>query len=497
MFRTLSVLAVAILTVAPRVEAFDTLTVNAGESIREAIIASSPGDTIRVKKGVYRPNIMEADGNPGIIVDVADITLIGDGAVIDGDYQGDGFRVTASGVTIRGFTIVNCLDGIFGSGVEDDAGTLFGVTITRNRVEACSDVGIELIEVEGAVVTHNIVEDCAGKGILVRSTLNPIASVDVSRNRARFNGDDGIAVRAASARVESNTADHNNDDGIDVGLFPSFGDGIEETLPTTLIKGNTAKYNAENGIEIDDEGGQGGETTRNNCSFNGHDGISYESGAVEMDGLEEPNGEFDHTLSRNTLNHNNRNGMDVLGTDVLVERNRADANGQSGYVLSDGGNIASGNRATNNGQFGMNLGGEALISDSVPDGPDGGKDPVVAVNNRLTNNGLDGLFIDIDFAFAIENRCERNRADGIRVTESTNLVRLVENRCFRNISEGISNSGMNTDIEDNSTGGNALGAGVDIAGAGNGSGTVNDFFGNTGTGGELANAGVDALSVTF
>lgn len=77
------------------------------KSIQEGVAAVSVGGTVYVASGSYKENVAIAKDN---------LLVKGDeGAVLDGDNN-TGFSITSSGVTIRGFTIENCEEGVLVSG---------------------------------------------------------------------------------------------------------------------------------------------------------------------------------------------------------------------------------------------------------------------------------------------------------------------------------------------------------------------------------------------
>lgn len=92
-------------------------------TIGAAVAAAAPGETIVVCPGTYSEHVT---------VDKADLTLQAKGRVnlVGPGTPGPGFRVTASGVTIRGFDISGYVGGPFDCGVE---ATGADVHIHKNR----------------------------------------------------------------------------------------------------------------------------------------------------------------------------------------------------------------------------------------------------------------------------------------------------------------------------------------------------------------------------
>jgi hypothetical protein len=90
-------------------------------TIRDALGRAKPGDTVRVRRGVYRELV-----KPG----TERLTLVGEEAVIDG--QGGDCIWPSTGSTVSGFVAVNCDDAVFLTrGVHD-------VKLEHLLVDACA-----------------------------------------------------------------------------------------------------------------------------------------------------------------------------------------------------------------------------------------------------------------------------------------------------------------------------------------------------------------------
>lgn len=126
---------------APIGGATSTHFVAAGASIQDAVDAAEPGDTVVVAAGTYSENVTIDKALTLQSKDGADVTII-DGGSASGAFA---VKVTASGVTIDGFTIKT----------GDSA--------------AASQYGIMLIEVADCVISHNTIVD-NWYGILIGSS---------------------------------------------------------------------------------------------------------------------------------------------------------------------------------------------------------------------------------------------------------------------------------------------------------------------------------------
>ena len=79
------------------------VTVTPGQSIQDAIDASSEGDTVCVKAGIYQENVD---------VNKKDLVLRGEGRrqpTVDATNSGSAIKVTADGVTVKNFRVTNGL----------------------------------------------------------------------------------------------------------------------------------------------------------------------------------------------------------------------------------------------------------------------------------------------------------------------------------------------------------------------------------------------------
>lgn len=405
-----ALLALALLS-APA--AADTLKVPAQfATIAAAEAAAADGDTIVVAKGTYAENV---------IVDVPNLTLVGKGAVIDGEYADPCLEVVADGVTVRGFTLVNGTDGIFASGA--------GITIENCRVYSCSGSGIN-VEGAPATIRRNSVEGCVGTGITYLHSL-PGAGL-VERNVCSNNGGDGLAITGDDLVVSRNTCEGNEGDGIDVLVSPLSLQGLG--LPVdqaVLVERNTCRGNEDDGLEATNETGSQVTLERNDCSGNCDFGI-------DADGT-------GFTISRNTCDDNRDEGLSLGVSASLVEDNRASGNEGSGIAvfailpLGDGGvpevgslNTLQGNLCAGNAGDGIRLEG--------------------AAGNEL-----------------LGNTCRDNLDDGIDLDDPDCTDTLVSgNTCTGNGHEGLDNGGSATTVTGNTCRKNGRGLGPDIAGTGDG-----------------------------
>ena len=222
-------LLVLLAVAAPAARAQRTLAVGPGEKVQtigEAIAQARPGSQIVVRAGVYRESTLVVD---------KPVTLVADGdVVLDGEGARAIMKVTADGVTVRGFTFRN----VGSSFVEDRAALLVEkaarCTIEGNTFEA-TFFGIYLAETSHCTVSNNTLrgegaqESKAGNGIhLWYSRLVTIRDNRVTGHR------DGIYLEFVDgAAVEGNVSAEN----LRYGLHFMFADSCRYTRNTFRANG--------------------------------------------------------------------------------------------------------------------------------------------------------------------------------------------------------------------------------------------------------------------
>lgn len=409
-------------------------------TIQQAVDAAAPDDTITVLEGVYLE---------GVTISTPNLTLLGEGAVIDTAYLEDGFRVLADGTTIRGFRIVNTQHGIrVGGHLDEPEG---GVLAPPPVIDVWLDGNTILSSDRFGILAEDTVISITGN--VVRGSSPDCISVDTF-DEDPANGFEPVFT-GASAIVTGNTTSRANVDGIDV-----------KTLLAT-VEHNVSTNCGLNGIAVTLLGSNPGLTRihHNKAVGNHSRGFRIEAGRGEIE------------MIANVANENEQEGIEADGDlglgRITLRRNRAEGNYNEGIRLVEASFVAQGNRSEGNGREGLFVyagsGSTSLISQNV-----------------MRDNGGEGVEVqgDGDASLVIEgNRITGNLWDGINVREDPVGVELRANMVMDNGHQGISNSGVSTVIVDNVCSGNNSGVGPDIAGAGEGGGTVSVFAGNTGTGG--------------
>lgn len=214
-------------------------------TIKQALNATDPGDTIIVSEGTY------AEGE--IWITKPNLTLIANGTVVvDGLQEGWVFYVIADSVTIKGFTVKRSAVGWYYSGICLDHA--HNCTIENNTVINSGD-GILLFASSNNTVAGNNASFNHGHGILLDYSDYNI----VTNNTATNNYYNGINVRisADGNTLSGNMATNNRFSGISVS-------GVNNTL----IK-NTATNNKSCGIKLSDS------STRVGLRYNNMTGNVY------------------------------------------------------------------------------------------------------------------------------------------------------------------------------------------------------------------------------
>jgi parallel beta-helix repeat protein len=170
-------------------------------TIKQALNASGPGDTIIVSEGTY------PEGE--IWITKPNITLVANGAVVvDGLRKGWVFYVIADNVTINGFKVVNSIFGWNYAGICLDHAR--NCKVLNNKVEENSE-GIFLFASSHNILDNNTLSSNGGNGIrLGYSSNNTIKGNVATNNRAN-----GIYIGSSHGNVlVQNYASNNSVIGI-------------------------------------------------------------------------------------------------------------------------------------------------------------------------------------------------------------------------------------------------------------------------------------------
>jgi len=125
-------------------------------TIQSAVDAASAGDTIEVKSGTYRENVIVHSNRSGLTIDGSGKVII-DAYPASGSAGGSGIRVSATDVTLRDLTIENARTAglVIGAGVYVSAAR---VNLEDLKVSNCDDSGLYVASSEAEV------RDCKVRG---------------------------------------------------------------------------------------------------------------------------------------------------------------------------------------------------------------------------------------------------------------------------------------------------------------------------------------------
>jgi parallel beta-helix repeat protein len=323
-------------------------------TIQQAVDAAAPDSTIRVCPGTYVEDV---------VVNTPDLALVGIGRVtlVSPGAPGSGFRVTAAGVTIQGFTV---------TGFRGDSASC-GIAVVADRAQIRDNVltgnsnGICVEASAGSRIAYNVVRDSehvvSGAGEGIRALFSQ--GIQIANNQVTGSRVMGIRLLGvAGFAVHHNLVAENRVYGIDLFNFGGFGGGTIENNTVRLNGGfpfGGILVNATVGVVI------------------GHNSLARNLG----DGLTILNSSDCEVLG-NGVHQNTRDGIAASTvTRCVVSHNTANRNARNGILLTSlgGGNLVSFNGAGGN--------------DAAPDDPgvfdcnwDGSDGPILMRNVCVTEN---------------------------------------------------------------------------------------------------------------
>jgi parallel beta-helix repeat protein len=420
-------LSAAVLLLATAPLRADTLKVPSQfETIQAAVDAAVAGDVVQVAKGIYDENV---------VVSTSGITLKGKGATIDGRILGNCLAINANDVTVESLTLINGAgeplpDGGTTGGVQA-IGT--GITLSKLTVHDFGTFGIQL---QGTgTVTGCKVDTGHGDGIdvitgdIVSDPITVISKNKVSRC------DVGIFASGGVFLIEKNTIDVCKEVGMDV----EVGSGTRGVpAAQTTISKNTIRLALSVGLEVDQE-------------LIKSPGVLVENNTLEL----------------------NAHGCHLVGFSITAEGNTIQDNVLDGLVLEGSNCTLTKNKVKDSGLLGIIVGSAgATDGTSAPTGAN------TLDQNTVQGNAGDGVLVISSGNTVTGSTVKDNGGDGIQVVLTADDNQITDNKVLDNAHEGIDNSGLNTTIADNTCKGSG---GADLAGAGDGAGTVNlaDSTGNT------------------
>jgi len=225
-------------------------------TIQEAITHANPGDTIFVDSGTYYEHVVINKS----------ISLIGEDrntTIIDGGEADTVISLTASNVTVKGFTIQKSAQGLYNSGLFVDHSS--NNNISHNKIKD-NYHGIYLLSSNDNVISNNDVTSNNYHGIYLDYSTGNV----VSYNNASLNSNDGISLHSSDDNIVSyNNASLNSNDGI---YLYSSNDNIVSQSEVTL--------NSYHGVSL--HSSSGNIISRNNALSNENNGMHLDHSANNM-----------------------------------------------------------------------------------------------------------------------------------------------------------------------------------------------------------------------
>jgi len=392
------------------------------DTIQAAVDAAAAGDVIVVSKGVYDENVF---------IEHDSLTLKGKSATINGGYLGNCITLFGSDVSIEGFTLVNggqlVLDG-------DPTGGLVAsgnnVTLKKLSVRLCVEVGIALSGTGS--ITQCSISDCTDTGIRVETGAPAGTTVTTISKNVVERCEDGLELLDGPFLVEKNTCEGN----VGRGIFLTIPDPGGTFVETDVMK-NELRFNEDDGLEIDYQDSDGFLRIEKNV-------IESNSRGMALSG-------FAFSIVGNTIQDNRSGGIDLEASFSSLDKNKVRDNGAHGILV---------------GHSVTGLGTPAEAGTNT------------LKDNTIQGNGGDGVHIGSSNNEVTDCTITDNAGDGIEVIALAADNVLHGDKVTDNGHDGIDNSGTQTTVSGDQCKGNI---GADLAGAGDGDGTVNaaESTGNT------------------
>lgn len=436
----------------------DTLKVpsKAFPKISDALSAAQPGDTVKIAPGSYVEKVL--------FVDVGGLTLSGPGAVLDGGQRPAIIAVAANDVTLRGLTLLN------GHGaVQGDGARLSVVDCTfRGQQGFGIDVSADDLSVEGCTF-DGLADDAidfrsetpASTAVFVRNTFTRLQGCPIVAEGGRFVVERNRIARVGSSTVlrPSHTTQVSRFTGNKVQLVD---DGALwarcEDAAGVLVEGNDVAQLSGTAFSLRLEDSLGSVVRKNRIrQVLGGCGVDVASAEVSSAIVED-----------NRIDTVADIGVLAIGDGLIVRRNTIRGTEDQGIVLRGSKSEISDNRLRESNSCGI------LVT------ANGGPGSSTVLRNVVRNAVYDGILVIGDGHEIADNDVKGVLGDGIEVASGAGN-RVLRNTVAKALHEGLDNSGLGTLVERNRFRRN----GLDVAGLGDGDGTLASFFDNAfTTGGE-------------
>lgn len=421
--------------------------------IQTAVDAAAPGDVVRVAKGVYLETV---------VIETADLRLVGKDAVLDAGYLGACVSVRAPRVTIEGFTLVNGARGIEVTAPE--------AVLQQNEFRCCHDAGAWVLADDCAILDSEFLHQTS-ESILVGSSAAGTTRVEGNRF------EESAYVRIAGGRAIVRKNDF-------VRTFGALWLTHDHPTAESRIEKNDLRHVAgEAALAVEVEAAGGVRVAHNRILTAA--GIVFaraDSGplAIEHNDFREiawvqvssgQDASIQVSVEENEFRRCKSDALRVFAAGAVVRGNEITQAAGTGILVDGAGARIESNEVSGSGGAGiLAFGAEAVVR-----------------GNEVRGSAADGIIVSGDFARVEDNASLMNQGDGVTVLDGAGAT-IRDNVCLGNDHEGIDNSGTDTVIAGNRCLGSALGVGPDIAGTGgDAKGTVATFEDN-----EFETGGADA-----
>jgi len=510
----LSLIAGVMLWATGTAEAANIVVPNDFATIQAAVTAAAPGDTIRIRPGVYFENVVVPAGMTGLTITqftgsrFFTICVDPSRVIIDaspGGIAGTGLDIDANNVRINCLTIRHATEGIDADAHDLHLDRIRTLRTSSNSIHVIGDrfkiehsefvsgggQGVRVDGDDGRIVgntSRNQDQECYR--LIVNNTL-------IEKNVAHLCEDsEGFDIGGDNNIVRQNTIEATDGDGLDVfgnnnqivrNIVLNIEDkGIEVVGNNNLIERNQVSFTFDgNGIRAE---GNDNIIRLNNVlgaprdcyDIDGNNNRVESNTARGCDGGYEVSGENPVVLYNRVELAGNDDGFNIF-CDTACSAGRVEGNFASGVnndddgfdIFVDGGltgfTVAHNTAERNIGDgFRLNMSGATIYHNTaIRNGSEGSESgfEIFGNNNMITENVAlenkdDGFGICGDSNTLRKNRAERNLEDGIHIKEagpcgddSTGNT-LDQNTARNNHAEGIENDGTATVLTSNTASGN-------------------------------------------
>ncbi len=373
-----------------------TMKVNPNDTIQEAIDSAQEGDLIEVQSGTYYENIdvskridLKGIGNP----------------IVDSGKKGNGITLSANGIVLEGFTIVNAREN--GIKVLSNNNTIKANIVSGNLL-----CGIELYNSNNNTLSNNLAKNNQF-GIGLRNSLNNQLVGNIVNN----NNDSGIILFESSNNLLSDNIVRENKDPKrsedQPGHTVTYGIFIDNSMNNYIKENKVEDNNVGISIRTYEPKSTSAGSINNNISLNTIKNNEYGIMLSDCDhnkiykniiinsmwsGLHLSEANYNE-IFKNNVTRNLKVGIVIEGSNNAIHNNIMDYNGDDGLVVYDINNTIIGNELNHNGKSGISLGDDSRMNiierNSVTFNMQFGivtdlksKDNTLN-NNYLQNNGLE------------------------------------------------------------------------------------------------------------